>query len=109
MGTEGTATNAWIVVGGHIITRPLGPEILGGITRAAVLDVARELQITVNERPFTVDEAGNADEAFLTSTTAYILPVTQIDDKVVGTGKPGPITARLLENYHRLIDEFLKS
>ena len=109
MVTEGTSTNAWIVVGEHIITRPLGPEILGGITRAAVLDVARELQITVDERPFSVDEAGDADEAFLTSTTAYILPVTRIDDKVVGTGKPGPVTARLLENYHRLIDEFLKS
>ena len=109
MVTEGTSTNAWIVVGEHIITRPLGPEILGGITRAAVLDVARELQITVDERPFSVDEAGDADEAFLTSTTAYILPVTRIDDKVVGTGNPGPVTARLLENYHRLIDEFLKA
>ena len=109
MVTEGTSTNAWIVIGGQIITRPLGPDILGGITRAAVLDVARELQITVDQRPFSVDEAGDADEAFITSTTAYILPVTQIDKKVVGTGKPGPVTARLLENYHRLIDKFLKS
>ncbi len=109
MVTEGTSTNAWIVVGGRIVTRPLNNEILGGITRAAVLDVARELQIAVDERPFSVVEAGAADEAFLTSTTAYVLPVTRIDDKAVGTGKPGPITTRLLENYHRLIDEFLKS
>ena len=107
--TEGTSTNAWIVVGGRIVTRPLGPEILGGITRAAVLDVARELQIAVDERPFSVDEAGAADEAFLTSTTSYVLPVTRIDDMTVGTGKPGPVTARLLENYHRLIDEFTTS
>ncbi len=107
--TEGTSTNAWIVVGGRIVTRPLGPEILGGITRAAVLDVARELQIAVDERPFSVAEAGAADEAFLTSTTAYVLPVTRIDDTTVGTGKPGPVTARLLENYRRLIDEFTKS
>ena len=107
--TEGTSTNAWIVVGGRIVTRPLGPEILGGITRAAVLDVARELQIAVDERLFSADEARAADEAFLTSTTAYVLPVTRIDDKAIGTGKPGSVTARLLENYHRLIDEFLKS
>ena len=107
--TEGTSTNAWIVIGGRIVTRPLGPEILGGITRAAVLDVARELQIAVDERPFSVAEAGAADEAFLTSTTAYVLPVTRIDDRTVGTGKPGPVTARLLENYRRLIDEFTTS
>jgi D-alanine transaminase len=107
--TEGTSTNAWIVVGGRIVTRPLGPEILGGITRAAVLDVARELQIAVDERPFSVDEANAADEAFLTSTTAYVLPVTRIDENTIGTGKPGPITTRLLENYNRLVDEFLKS
>ena len=109
MVTEGTSTNAWIVVGGRIVTRPLGPEILGGITRAAVLDVARDLQIAVDERLFSVAEAAAADEAFLTSTTAYVLPVTRIDENTVGTGKPGPITARLLENYHRLIDEFLES
>ncbi len=109
MVTEGTSTNAWIVVGGRIVTRPLGPEILGGITRAAVLDVARDLQIAVDERLFSVAEAAAADEAFLTSTTAYVLPVTRIDENTVGTGKPGPITARLLEIYHRLIDEFLES
>ena len=107
--TEGTSTNAWIVTEGRIVTRPLGPEILGGITRAAVLDVARELQIAVEERPFGVDEATAADEAFLTSTTAYVLPVTRIDDRVVGTGAPGPVTARLLEHYRRAIDEFTKS
>jgi D-alanine transaminase len=107
--TEGTSTNAWIVVDGRIVTRPLGPEILGGITRAAVLDVARELQIAVDERPFGVDEAQAAEEAFLTSTTAYVLPVTKIDEKAVGSGKPGPVTLRLLENYNRLVDEFLSS
>lgn len=107
--TEGTSTNAWIVVGGRIVTRPLGPEILGGITRAAILDVARDLQIAVDERPFSVDEAAAADEAFLTSTTAFVLPVTRIDDRIVGGGAPGPVTARLLENYRRAVDEFTKS
>ncbi len=106
--TEGTSTNAWIVTEGRIVTRPLGPEILGGITRAAVLDVARELQIAVEERPFGVDEATAADEAFLTSTTAYVLPVTRIDDRAVGDGAPGPVTLRILEQYRHLIKEFTK-
>jgi D-alanine transaminase len=107
--TEGTSTNAWIVVGGRIVTRPLGPEILGGITLAAVLDVARELQIAVDERPFSVAEAAAADEAFLTSTTAWVLPVTRIDDHTVADGAPGPVTARILEQYRRAIDAFTKS
>ncbi len=107
--TEGTSTNAWIVTGGRIVTRALGPEILGGITRAAVLDVARALQITVDERPFSVAEAAAADEAFLTSTTALVLAVTRIDDRTVGTGAPGPVTARILEHDRRVIGEFTKS
>ncbi len=107
--TEGTSTNAWIVVGGRIVTRPLGPEILGGITRAAVLDIARDLQIAVDERPFSVEDAAAADEAFLTSTTAWVLPVTRIDDRAIGGGAPGPVTARLLEDYRRRIAEFAKT
>ncbi len=107
--TEGTSTNAWIVIGGRIVTRPLGPEILGGITRAAILDVARELQIGVDERLFSVAEAAAADEAFLTSTTALVLPVTRIDDSTVGSGGCGPVTARILEDYRRVIREFTKS
>jgi D-alanine transaminase len=107
--TEGTSTNAWIVVGGRIVTRALGPEILGGITRAAVLDIAAALQIAVEERAFGVDEAAAADEAFLTSTTAYVLPVIRIDDRVVAGGAPGPVTLRILEHYRHAIDEFTKS
>ncbi len=107
--TEGTSTNAWIVTGGRIVTRALGPEILGGITRAAVLDLARALQIAVDERPLSVAEAAAADDAFLTSTTALVLPVTRIDDRTVGTGAPGPVTARILEHYRRVIGEFTKS
>jgi D-alanine transaminase len=107
--TEGTSTNAWIVVGGRIVTRPLGPEILGGITRAAVLDIARDLQIAVDERPFSVEDAAAADEAFLTSTTAWVLPVTRIDDRAVDAGAPGPVTARLVEGYRRRIAEFAKT
>ncbi len=107
--TEGTSTNAWIVVGGRIVTRPLGPEILGGITRAAVLDIARDLQITVDERRFSVADAAAADEAFLTSTTAWVLPVTRIDDRAVAAGAPGPVTARLVEEYRRRIAEFAKT
>jgi D-alanine transaminase len=104
--TECTSANAWIVVDGRIVTRPLGNEILGGITRAAILDVARTLQIPVDERLFTVADAAAADEAFLTSTTAYVMPVTAIDDRAVGDGAPGPVTTRLREEYLRVIGEF---
>ena len=104
--TEGTSNNAYIVRNGRIITRHLGSEILHGITRAAVLRFAREAQMEVEERPFTIDEARAADEAFFTSASAFVLPVVQIDDAVVGTGTPGPVVTRLREIY---LDEMRKA
>jgi D-alanine transaminase len=98
--TEGSSANAYIVdAEGRIVTRPRGPEILGGITRELLLEVAAAEGIEVIERPFTVAEAKGAREAFLTSTSSLILPVTKIDDTVIANGKPGSISRRLLARY----------
>ena len=97
--TEGTSNNTYIVRGNRIITRHLSSEILQGITRAAVLRFAAEAQMEVEERPFTIDEAKMADEAFFTSASAFVMPVVEIDGQALGTGTPGPVTARLREIY----------
>jgi D-alanine transaminase len=104
--TEGTSNNAYIVKGGKIITRALSNDILHGITRAAVLRFAREAQMEVEERSFSIEEAQGADEAFFTSASAFVMPVVKIDGAEVGTGKPGPVAARLREIY---LDESRKT
>ncbi len=97
--TEGTSNNAYIVKGNTIVTRHLGHEILHGITRAAVLRFAAEAQMQVEERSFTIAEAQQADEAFITSATMFVTPVVDIDAIAVGSGAPGPVAARLREIY----------
>jgi D-alanine transaminase len=97
--TEGTSNNAYIIKGKRLITRHLGNEILHGITRAAVLRCAREAQMEVEERAFTLDEAKAADEAFITSATTFVMPVVEIDGVKLGDGTPGPVTKRLREIY----------
>ena len=98
--TEGSSTNAGIVDDqGRIVTRQLDNNILGGITRATVLKLARENSIEIVERAFTVDEALAAPEAFLTSTTSFIKGIVGIDGAKVGDGKPGPVTRRLRALY----------
>ncbi|MDX5383195.1 MAG: D-amino-acid transaminase [Rhodobacterales bacterium] len=104
--TEGTSNNAYIVKGNRIITRQLSNDILHGITRAAVLRFAREAQMEVEERAFTIAEAQQADEAFITSASTFVMPVVEIDGAKVGTGAPGKVAARLREIY---LDESLKA
>lgn len=104
--TEGTSNNAYIVKDGKIITRHLSNDILSGITRAAVLKFARESQMEVQERAFTVEEAKTADEAFVTSATTFVCPVVEIDGAVIGAGTPGPVAKRLREIY---LDESRKA
>ncbi|AML51286.1 D-amino-acid transaminase [Falsihalocynthiibacter arcticus] len=99
MVTEGTSNNAYIVKNGKIITRHLGTEILAGITRNAVLRFAEEAQMTVEERSFTIAEAQDADEAFVTSASTFVMPVVEIDGAQVGAGVPGPVAVRLREIY----------
>jgi len=97
--TEGTSNNAWIVKDNRIVTRHLGTEILHGITRAAVLRLAREAQMAIEERPFSLAEAKAADEAFITSASTFVTPVVEIDGQPVGRGSPGPVARRLREIY----------
>lgn len=104
--TEGTSNNVYIVTGGKIVTRPLSQDILHGITRASLLRYAAEAQMQIEERPFTIAEAQAADEAFLTSASAFVMPVVEVDGVALGSGKPGPVAARLRELY---LEESLKS
>ncbi|MEZ5911704.1 MAG: D-amino-acid transaminase [Paracoccaceae bacterium] len=97
--TEGTSNNAYIVKGGRIITRQLSNDILHGITRAAVLRFAAEAQMVVEERSFGIEEAKAADEAFVTSASAFVMPVVEIDGVALGSGAPGPVATRLREIY----------
>ncbi|TRW14761.1 D-amino-acid transaminase [Glacieibacterium frigidum] len=94
---EGASTNAWIVRGGRLITHPLSARILPGVMRAGVIRLARDLQIGVDERPFTLAEAFAADEAFLTATTAPVIGVVRVDGHTIGDGNPGPVTRKLGE------------
>jgi D-alanine transaminase len=103
---EGAVSNCYIIdQSGTLITHHADEHILGGITRDVVLKLARKAQIKVEERAFNMVEAKQASEAFLTSTSANVLPVTKIDDQMVGNGKPGPVTKRLLELYHEHIKQ----
>lgn len=97
--TEGTSNNAYIVKDGTIVTRQLSTDILHGITRAAVLRLAAEAQLGVEERSFTVDEAKAADEAFITSASAFVMPVVDLDGAAIGGGTPGPVARRMREIY----------
>ena len=98
--TEGSSTNAWIVTGDDtVVTRDAGHAILNGITRVSLIKQIEANGYTFEQRPFTVAEAKAAREAFLTSSTNYIMPVTRIDDTAVGDGRPGPLFAKLRAHY----------
>lgn len=100
--TEGASSNAWLVTkDGVLLTRPSSNRILTGITMTVIKEVAASLQIKVEERAFTVAEAKAAAEAFLSSATQTVMPVVAIDGSPVGSGKPGPVTMRLREAFHR--------
>ncbi|MFM2042196.1 MAG: hypothetical protein RLY86_772 [Pseudomonadota bacterium] len=98
--TEGCSSNAWIVTAdGVLVTRPASNLILNGITRLTLLRLARAEGIVVEERPFSLEEAFAAREAFLSAATAFVLPVTRIDGRPVGDGRPGPVAQRLRTAY----------
>jgi D-alanine transaminase len=95
--TEGTAQNAHIITkDGVLATHPLNRDILHGITRAAVLPMVAQ---TIEERPFTVAEAEQAAEAFVSSASGFVMPVVKINGKVIGDGKPGSATIQLRKAY----------
>jgi D-alanine transaminase len=105
--TEGTSNNAYIVTkAGTLVTRNLSNSLLHGITRASVLKMAKEAQIKIEERPFTIEEAKDAAEAFITAASTFVCPVVEIDGAQLGDGRPGPMSNRLREIY---IDESRKA
>ncbi len=97
--TEGGSSTLWIVKDDILQTHPLSTRILAGITRDVVRLLATELGIRLDERAFTLEQARTADEVLMTSATSFVLPITRIDDVVVGAGVPGPVTSRLREAY----------
>ena len=100
--TEGASSNAWIVAkDGTLVTRALGPDILPGITRSVVIDMIKAQGLAFEERAFTVAEAYGAREAFITSASQTVLPVTSIDGRPVGNGTPGPVAKGLRRGYPR--------
>ena len=103
--TEGASTNAWIVTKeGELVTRQTDSGILAGITRGTLKSIADTLQLKLVERPFSLSEAKQAREAFITSATSFVTPVIRIDDEPVGDGKPGPTARRLRQEYVRFAD-----
>jgi D-alanine transaminase len=100
--TEGASSNAWIVTGeGRVVTRSAASGILAGITRAVLIDALVAMQLSLEERAFTPLEASQAAEAFVTASSQIVMPVVMIDGQAIGDGKPGKITGRLREEFHR--------
>lgn len=97
--TEGVSSSAYIVKEGAIITRPLSNEILPGIRRRTLLELCQAEGITLEQRLFTLEEALDADEAFISSATTIVHPVISIDGQAIATGRPGPITQKLRTLY----------
>ena len=104
--TEGTSNNAYIIKDGVIITRALSHDILHGVTRANLLAYAEARQMKLEIRPFTLTEAKNADEAFVTSASTYVMPVVSIDGHDIGDGKPGSHVLNLRKIF---IEESIKA
>jgi D-alanine transaminase len=100
--TEGSSTNAWIVTpAGKVVTRPVSNAILRGITRTVLLDVLSASGLELEERPFTVEEAHAAREAFVTSASQIVMPVVSIDGRPVANGAPGLLASALRRDFHR--------
>ena len=97
--TEGTSSNAYIVVGNKIVTRPLSNRILAGCTRRALFRMASEHGVEIEERLFTPEEAYKADEAFLTSASQFVMPITEIDGHRIGGGQVGPVVRKMRELF----------
>ena len=98
--TEGSSSSAFIITGdGEIVTRKADTAILPGVTRKAVLALAAEQALTLTERPFSLDEAWNAKEVFMTSASSFVLPIVRVDGRQIGDGRPGPTARRLRELY----------
>jgi len=107
--SEGTASNAFIVKEGVLITPPNSHKILPGITRLVIESIAKQFKIPLVERDITEEELNNADEIWLSSSTKEALPVTQINNKPVGTGKPGALWLKMREHYQQHKQKFIET
>jgi D-alanine transaminase len=104
--TEGASTTAWIVTNaGTLVTRPNGMDILPGVTRLTVTDVARRLGFKVEERKFTVAEAKRAREAFITAAMTVVMPIVAIDGEAVANGHPGSVATQLRAAFHDVAEK----
>jgi D-alanine transaminase len=100
--TEGASSNAWIVTRDQkVVTRPADNGILRGITRTVLIGVIQARNLQFEERPFTIEEAYGAGEAFVTAASQIVMPVVRIDDRTIGGGTPGPVAMALRESFHR--------
>ncbi|MFN7663017.1 MAG: aminotransferase class IV [Alphaproteobacteria bacterium] len=106
--SEGSLSNAWIVKEGSIYTAPTSCNILGGITRRRLIALADAAQIPVVEKSFTLGDAYGADEAFNSSSNAVVTPIVQINDRLIGSGDPGPISRRLYDAYMDFVEQEVK-
>jgi branched-chain amino acid aminotransferase len=105
--TEGTTSNVFTVRGGRLLTPSVESGILDGITRGLVLQLATDLGIPSEETRLTVEDLTRAEECFLTNTTQEVLPVTQVDARMIGNGRPGEITRRLHASFRACLDRLL--
>ncbi len=108
--TEASSSNAWMVTPDKtIVTHPTTNSILGGVTRATVIKIARDAGYEVEERAFTLKEALKAKEVFLTGTTTFVMPVVQIDEQTVANGSPGTIALDLRQRYRAYMDSLTEA
>ncbi len=104
--TESASANAWIVTpAGTLVTRPADHGILRGITRTVLFEVIKGQGLTVEERPFTLQEAYDAREAFVTAASQIVLPVVRVNSHAIGDGKPGPVATALRREFHRYAEQ----
>ena len=99
---ECTGDNIFILKGNSLITPPAYLGILKGITRAAIIDIGTQIKLEVKENVLTRHDLFTADECFLTGTAAEIIPVVSIEKRIIGTGKPGKVTLRLMKAFREL-------
>lgn len=106
--TECSQANFFLIKNGAALTAPLGAGILPGITRAWVIELAREIGIQAGESRLTPEDLQNADEAFITGTTREVTPVIAIDDRQIGNGTPGPLTRKLLAHFRQRVKDLTR-
>ncbi len=106
--TESTASNFGIIKDGAILTPPCWLGLLAGVTRDVLFELAAQLRLPIREEPLTRHDVYNADEAFMTSTLKEVIAVTEVDGRVIGTGRPGPLTERLRRAFGELVRRELR-